>query len=59
MGRGAGAAGLGRWGGWVAGPGGGWMAGPGCVTGWVGWWAGMGLLVGTFIQSERVYVCAE
>ena len=26
---------------------------------WVGWWACMGLLQRTFIQSERVFVTAE
>ena len=34
----------------------GWL-GKGGLAAWVGGWAGMGRLVGTFIQPERVYVC--
>ena len=50
-----------RWGGEVAGrmgPGGG-PFGALCWDGWVGGWAGMGLLQRMFIQPKRVYVTAE
>ena len=54
--------------GWVEGPGERWVASRGGEegrAGWVGGWAGyhdaagMGRLAASFIQAERVYVCAE